>query len=118
MFGRRPIEAITVRVASDRFFTGELMLVDVRTHREFEQVRVPGAVHIPLPELSNRLGELRTDHAVAFLCRSGHRSAVAARRAAKQRPDVLNVTGGMNAWLAAGLPAADCPVSRSSRRPR
>ncbi len=118
MFGRLRIETITARAASDRFFSGELVLVDVRSHQEYERVRVPGAVHIPLHEVRGRVAELRTDHAVAFLCRSGHRSAVAARRAAKQRPDVLNVTGGLNAWLAAGLPTADCPASRSSRRPR
>ncbi len=118
MFGRPRIESITARAASDRFFTGELVLVDVRTHHEYEQVRVPGALHIPLHDVGGRLSELRTDHAVAFLCRSGHRSAVAARRAAKRRPDVLNVSGGLNAWLAAGLPTSDCPASRSPRRPR
>lgn len=118
MFGRRRIASITPRAASDRFFTGELLLVDVRTHREYEQVRVPGAIHIPLHDVREQVGGLRTDHAIAFLCRSGHRSAVAARRAARHRPDVLNVTGGMNAWLAAGLPSSDCPASRPHRRPR
>ena len=88
------------------------MIVDVRTAGEYEQVRVPGAIHIPLPEVHSRLGELRADRPVAFLCRSGHRSAVAARRAAKERTGVLNVAGGMNAWLDADLPAARCPVSR------
>ena len=34
MFGRRPVEGITVREACDRFFAGELVLVDVRTHHE------------------------------------------------------------------------------------
>ncbi len=118
MFGRRSVEEINAREASDRFFAGELLLIDVRTHHEFEQVRVPGAVHIPLHEIGSRVAELRTDHAVAFVCRSGHRSKVAARRAAKERPDVLNVTGGMNAWLAAGLPSADCAVSRRDGRSR
>ena len=118
MFGRRSVEAITAREASDRFFAGELVLVDVRTHREFAQVRVPGAIHIPLHEVGSRLPELRADHAVAFVCRSGHRSKVATRRAARQRPDVLNITGGMSAWLAAGLPSADCPVSRPDGRSR
>ena len=118
MFGRRRIESIAPRRASDRFFTGEIVIVDVRAPWEYEQVRVPGAIHIPLPDVRSRLGEVRDDRPVAFLCRSGHRSAVAARRAAKERTDVLNVVGGMNAWLAAGLPSADCPVSRSRRRTR
>lgn len=116
MFGRRRIEAITVRQASDRFFAGELVLVDVRTHQEFERVRVPGSLHIPLHEVRGRVPDLRADHPVAFICRSGHRSTVAARRAVRARPDVLNITGGMNAWLAAGLPSADCPVSRRTAK--
>jgi rhodanese-related sulfurtransferase len=115
MFGLRRIESIAPRHASDRFFTGEIVIVDVRTTSEYAQVRVPGAIHIPLPDVRSRLGELRGDRPVAFLCRSGHRSALAARRAAKERTGVLNVAGGMNAWLAADLPVARCPVSRRTR---
>jgi rhodanese-related sulfurtransferase len=118
MFGRRRIETITARAASDRFFSGELVLVDVRTEREFGHVRVPGAVHIPLHAVGDRLGELRTDHPLAFVCRSGRRSAAAARRVAKHRPDVLNVAGGMNAWRAADLPVVDDSASRRTGRPR
>ena len=118
MFGLRRIESIAPRHASDRFFTGEIVIVDVRTPSEYAHVRVPGAIHIPLLELRARVGELRADRPVAFLGASSHRSALAARRAAKQRADVLNVAGGMNAWLAAGLPAARCPVSRQTRSTR
>ena len=50
MFGLRRIESIAPRHASDRFFTGEIVIVDVRTTSEYAQVRVPGAIHIPLLE--------------------------------------------------------------------
>ena len=112
MFGLRRIEAITPQAASDRFFTAELAIVDVRTDAEFRQFRVPGVVHIPAHEIRSRLDEVPTGHPVAFVCRSGHRSASAARLAARHRDDVLNVAGGMNAWIAAGLPVARCRVSR------
>ena len=118
MFGRRRIETITARAACDRFFTGELVLVDVRTRLEYERRHVPRAIHIPLIEVSSRLGELPAGHPLAFLCRSGHRSALAARGVARHRTDVLNVAGGMNAWQAAGLPTSECPVRRSGRQPR
>ena len=118
MFRRSRIESIAPRAACDRFFTGELVLVDVRTRLEYERIRVPRAIHIPLMEVSSRLGELPVDHPVAVLCRSGHRSALAARTVARHRSDVLNVAGGMNAWLAAGLPSSTCPASRVSRPPR
>jgi rhodanese-related sulfurtransferase len=108
MFRRAPIEQITPGTASDRFFTGHLVLVDVRGDREYAIARVPGALHIPLTQLAGRLSEIRTDKPVAFLCRSGRRSAVAVRRACKRRHDVLNVIGGMTAWIAADLPLARC----------
>jgi rhodanese-related sulfurtransferase len=39
----RNIESIAPRAASDQFFTGRLVLVDVRSHHQYEQLRVPGA---------------------------------------------------------------------------
>jgi rhodanese-related sulfurtransferase len=117
MFGRRPLASITPRAACDRFFSGELVLVDVRSHAEYERLRVPRAIHIPLLEMGGRVGELPAGHPVAFLCRTGHRSALVARAVGRRRGDVLNVTGGMNAWLAADLPTSTCPCpGRSPRR--
>ena len=119
MLGFKSIEKVTPGEVSDRFFMGQLTLVDVRTEQEFEQVRVPGVLHIPVTEIKGRLGEIPAEHPVAFLCRSGHRSSLAARMAARHRDDVMNVDGGMDAWLRAGLPSATCPVSheRSSNTP-
>ena len=37
---------------------GTFTLLDVRQPGEYEQDRIPGAKLIPLPELTNRLGEL------------------------------------------------------------
>ena len=107
-FFRKHVGTITPGAASDRFFMGLLVIVDVRSEAEWARVRVPGATHIPLGQVAGRLHELRRDRPVAFVCRSGHRSALAARRAAQQRDDVATIAGGMNAWLAAGLPAARC----------
>jgi rhodanese-related sulfurtransferase len=113
---RRRTRTITPRVASDRFFMGLLVIVDVRSDAEWGRVRVPGAIHIPLGQVTRRLNEVRRDRPVAFVCRSGHRSATAARRAAHQRDDVASVDGGMNAWLTAGLPAARCAPPRAPSR--
>lgn len=112
----RQVETVTGRCASDRFFTGHLTIVDVRSDAEFAQARVPGATHIPLAQLKSRLSEVRSDRPIAFLCRSGHRSALAARGAAKRRPDVASIDGGMDAWIAANLPTARCRPPRGDRR--
>lgn len=37
---------------------GSYTLLDVRQEREYKKARIPGAKLIPLPELSDRIGEL------------------------------------------------------------
>jgi rhodanese-related sulfurtransferase len=44
------------------------------------------------------------DTAIVTVCRSGHRSALAARTLSRAGHDVLNLKGGLNAWSRAGLP--------------
>jgi rhodanese-related sulfurtransferase len=87
---------------------GRVLLVDVREDGEWRAGRAPRAVHVPLAELEGRLDELdrrRGDRPLAFVCRTGRRSAQAARLAVEAGLDrVLDVRGGMGAWVAAGLP--------------
>lgn len=103
MLGRR-----TARMsASDAFAgmrRGELQLVDVREAGELAQARVDGALQIPLAALAGRLGELDRARPVAFLCRSGSRSARATRIAAAAGLQAANVQGGVIAWARGGLP--------------
>lgn len=76
-------------------------LLDVREPSEFEQVRIDGAVLIPLGELPSRLSELPKDRTIVVYCRSGRRSQMAAdylRQNGFSR--IENLTGGMNAWVA------------------
>ncbi len=54
-------------------------LLDVRDpHEVRDDGRVPGAVEIPLGELSARLDELPADASVTVLCKSGARASIAA----------------------------------------
>ena len=103
---RRRLPSIRPAHAANRFFSGTISLVDVRTHSEHRSVHVPGAAHIPITQLRVRLDEIRGDRPVALICRSGHRSALATRIAQRHGLDAMSVTGGMHAWVAAGLPAA------------
>ncbi len=102
LFHRTP--AVTPEEAARRLAAGKLVLVDVREQRELLDGRVDGAVHIPLGQLAARLGELDRGHPVAFMCRSGSRSAMATRTAAGAGYDAVNVKGGILAWARAGLP--------------
>src|SRR6266851_3591245 len=96
------VESLSPRTASDRFFMARLVIVDIRDRAEYDRARVPGSLHIPRRQVRRRLHELRSDRPVAFLCRTGRQSKVAARTAAKHRDDIATVAGGINAWLAAG----------------
>jgi rhodanese-related sulfurtransferase len=98
----RRIPSITPEQAIERQAVGELVLVDVREPVELRGGRVGGAVNIPLRELPARLQELDRKQPVAFLCRSGARSASAARLASKAGYDAVNVRGGVGAWTRGG----------------
>ena len=79
-------------------------MVDVRESAERAIEHVAGSLHIPLAQVPGRLPELPRDTAVAFVCRSGRRSAAAAATAAKGGVDAANVRGGLLAWRETQLP--------------
>lgn len=82
------------------------VIVDVRQPVETRGGTVPGAVLIPLTEFSQRLDELPADRPILTICRSSHRSPLAARQLKNAGRDVTNVAGGIIAWERAGLPLA------------
>jgi len=99
---------VTPAAIAPRAASGEVLLVDVREDAEWDAGRAPDAVHVPLSEVGRELAALRERAAgrpIAFICRTGRRSAQAFRLAADAGvADVINVSGGMGAWAAAGLP--------------
>lgn len=79
-------------------------LLDVREPAEWREGRAPRARHIPLGSLGQRVSELPKDRTIVAVCRSGRRSNTAASYLRKSGYIALNLTGGMQAWQAAGLP--------------
>jgi len=86
----------------------EVHLLDVREPDELtdpELGHVEGVQNIPLGQLRERLSEVPKDKPVVSVCRSGRRSGQATVILAKAGwTDVANLTGGMIAWNAKGLP--------------
>jgi len=87
------------------------MLLDVREPNEFAELRAPGAALLPMSVFTARVNELPADRPLLVICHIGGRSAAAAGYLARTgRADVVNVTGGMDAWERAGLPVRRGPV--------
>ncbi len=83
---------------------GGAVLLDVREPSEWRAGHAPRARHIPLNDLDRRSRELPAGRDIITVCRSGSRSARAAKMLATDGRAVLNLAGGMRAWAAAGLP--------------
>ena len=83
----------------------DVLVVDVREPFEWREGHVEGAMHLPMLEAAKRLGELPADRPKAVMCAGGLRSSsvisVLERHGLK---NCVNVTGGMTAWVKAGLP--------------
>ena len=84
------------------------ILIDVRSVEEHAAGFIPGTdLNIEFREIQARhreIGAQLEDHLVVY-CQSGHRSNIAAETLADLGyRHVYNVTGSMNAWLAAGFP--------------
>lgn len=89
---------------ADALINAGAILLDVRESQEWSAGHAPKARHIPLGQLPDRMKELPQGRQILTICRSGMRSAKAASLLAKDGRSAANVTGGMNAWSAAGLP--------------
>ena len=62
-------ESVGLEELLSRSRAGEVVVIDVRPQLEFEAGHLPGALSIPLDELSHRLGELDSDTSVVAYCR-------------------------------------------------
>ncbi len=84
--------------------TDQFQVVDVRYPNEWEAGHIQGARHIPVDYVLDRLEELDRTRPVVTVCRSGDRSAEAAKELRGEGFDVRNLEGGMQAWAAQRLP--------------
>ncbi|OPH47702.1 sulfurtransferase [Paenibacillus ferrarius] len=84
----------------ERLHRGEkLAIIDVREDEEVAAGIIPGAIHIPLGQLPERLTEIPQADEVILVCRSGARSGRALGFLEAQGYQGLkNMTGGMLEW--------------------
>jgi hydroxyacylglutathione hydrolase len=85
---------------------GEATLLDVRAATEFDAGHIAGAEHLFLGKLLRGVDTLSKDKPVVAQCLGGTRSAIAASILQRAGFDVVNMQGGYQAWVAAGLPVS------------
>ncbi len=76
-----------------------MVLLDVRTDKEYQQGHIPGAVHVPLADIGDRVKKLKKDKEVVVYCESGNRSIWAIKRLMGMGyTNLVNLRGGYRAW--------------------
>ena len=84
----------------ERLDQGEqITVIDVRENEEVAFGMIPGALHIPMGQILERLEEISKTDEVILVCRSGNRSGVVQEYLKKNGYSGLkNMTGGMLEW--------------------
>ena len=89
-----------------RLGSGEVVVLDVRPKPEYVGGHLPGAIHIPLEELADRLAELPQNREIVAYCRG--RYCVLAHDAVRLLNDrglrARRAVDGVLEWRLAGLP--------------
>lgn len=96
-----------------------LRVLDVRTPGEHASVHIRGAYNVPLDTLGEHAHEIRAriDAPIVLVCQSGQRARKAEEALKTAGVAQLHVLeGGMNGWIAAGLPVARGPKKMSLER--
>ncbi|MFN0099327.1 MAG: MBL fold metallo-hydrolase [Gemmatimonadaceae bacterium] len=95
----------SVTALAPRLAAGDVTVIDVRNQTEWDAGHLPGARHIPIGYLAERLGEIPRDKPIVVQCQSGARSAIATSHLQRLGlSDLSDLTGGFAAWESAGQP--------------
>ena len=99
------LQQMTAQELHDRLRHDHLQVLDVRREGEWQAGHIEGAAWWPLDNFKVSPPEVDQSAPLAVHCQGGYRSVIACsllRRAGVE--NVINVTGGFEAWRKAGLP--------------
>jgi rhodanese-related sulfurtransferase len=76
-----------------------IVLLDVRTNKEYALGHIAGAVHIPITDLGEKVKKLKKDKDIVVFCQNGNRSIWAIKRLMGMGyKNLYNLKGGYRAW--------------------
>jgi len=112
------IPQIDADVLAQRMVSGDVAVVDVRGWNEWLAGHIPSVPNIPLGYLVDHLPELPTDRSLVVQCASGARSAIAVSLLrARGFTNVVNLSGGFDAWEREGHPVEQGTYHSTRRQP-
>lgn len=78
----------------------QVVLLDVRTDKEYQQHHIKGSIHIPLQSLLRRVGELEKykHQEIICCCQTGSRSITAALKLKRLGYTAASMNGGLAEW--------------------
>lgn len=101
-------EEVTREELLARAGAGTVTVLDVRPRQEYEAAHIPGALSIPVEQLSDRLSELPANRDIVAYCRGAYcvlaYEAVTVLRNSGRR--ATRLTEGMLEWRLANLPVS------------
>lgn len=103
----KPENTVTPEEFSVEIKSPDIFLVDVRKPEEYKEGHIANAFNLDVtdPDFTEKaLKELPKDKTIAVYCGTGKRSSMAAQKLLDSGFKILNLDGGLNAWIAAGLP--------------
>jgi rhodanese-related sulfurtransferase len=101
----RTERATAVTIAEDLASKTPPFVLDVRTHREWQNSRIDNGVNVPLNQLQARISELPREQRMVVHCAGGYRSSIAVSLLQRHGfTHVIELIGGIAAWDAAKLP--------------
>ncbi len=101
------IKQVTPEKAKEMIDKGGIIIIDVRTTREYRKGTIPGALHIPRGLLEFKITKAVKDpnQKILIFCAKGGRGALATKTLMDMGyKNVYNLKGGIKAWKAAGYP--------------
>ena len=100
----RPVHLERVPTVQAGQVAADATILDVREDDEWAAGHIAGSTHVPLSQLPARAADIPAADPLVVVCRVGARSAQVAAWLLGQGRQAVNLTGGLDAWAAAGRP--------------
>ena len=100
-------ETLAVEAFAQRVMCKSVVLVDVRTPKEYAEGHLEGARNVTWGDDFGKqwkAADIKKRFTVAVYCRGGRRSKAAAKELVKMGYNVVDLDGGIMAWQKAGKP--------------